>query len=176
MNIIALDAQHYDDGTAGVGMLGFHRWNDAKPAWEITATASHCGEYEPGAFYKRELPALSQALAQCPVAPDIIVVDAYVFLDEHGREGLGHKLWELLERKVPVVGVAKTKFISAPGVWEIFRGSSKTPLYVTAVGYGLEQAKQDVLSMHGAHRMPTLLKRVDQLARVPIAVSPGPSF
>ena len=176
MNIIALDAQHYDDGTAGVGMLGFHCWNDAEPAWEITATASHCGEYEPGAFYKRELPALSQALAQCPVTPDIIVVDAYVFLDEQGRPGLGHKLWEHLGCKIPVVGVAKTKFMSAASSWEIYRGSSKNPVYVTAVGYGLEQAKQDVLSMHGAHRMPALLKRVDQLARVPIVGSSGPSF
>ncbi len=176
MNIIALDAQHYDDGTAGVGMLGFHRWTDAEPAWEITATASQCGEYEPGAFYKRELPALSQALAQCPVAPDIIVVDAYVFLDEHARQGLGYKLWEHLGRTAPIVGVAKTKFMSAPSAWEICRGSSKTPLYVTAVGYDVEQAKKDVLRMHGAHRMPTLLKRVDQLARCPIASAPVPSF
>ena len=161
---------------ADMGMLGFHQWTDADAAWELTLQASNCGEYEPGAFYKRELPALIQALDCCPVTPELIVMDAYVFFDEHGRPGLGHKLWEHLGRKVPVVGVAKTKFMSAASQWEICRGSSKTPLYVTAVGYSLDQAKVDVLSMHGEHRMPTLLKRVDQLARAAVCSPSGPSF
>lgn len=169
MNIIALDAQHYDNGNAGVGMLAFGGWLDAKAAWEATIAASNCGEYEPGAFFKRELPALTQALAQCPCKPDILVVDAYVFLDENGRPGLGYKLWEALGRTIPVVGVAKTKFMDAPSKWEVLRGESKSPLFVTAIGMELEQAKEAVASMHGEYRMPTLLKRVDQLARAPVA-------
>ncbi len=173
MNIVALDAQHRDDGTAGVGMLGFHDWCDTTAAWERTLMADDCGEYEPGAFYKRELPALSQALAQCPVVPDVIVVDAYVCLDEHGREGLGYKLWEHLGRGIPVVGVAKTSFASAPPNWAICRGSSKKTLFVTSVGYDLEQAKADILAMHGAYRMPALLKRVDHLARQALLRSSG---
>lgn len=169
MNIIALDAQHYDGGLAGVGMLGFDHWSDGRAAWEIVVVAHNCGEYEPGAFYKRELPALTQALAQCPSKPDIIVVDAYVVLDNEGRPGLGYKLWEALEKTIPVIGVAKTKFMNAPTGWEVQRGASKSPLFVTAIGVEQSAALSWVASMHGEFRMPTLLKRVDQLARTPLA-------
>lgn len=171
MNIVALDAQHYDHGVAGVGLLGFQDWTHGTAMWEKTVQAVGCGEYEPGAFFKRELPALMQALTYCPVAPDVIVVDAYVYLDALGRAGIGHHLWEQLGRKIPVIGVAKTRFVSADPAWEILRGQSKVPLFVTAIGCELEVAKSAILSMHGEHRMPTLLKRVDQLAREPLVVT-----
>lgn len=45
MNIVALDAQHRDDGTAGVGMLGFHDWCDTTAVWERTLMAKTCGPF-----------------------------------------------------------------------------------------------------------------------------------
>ena len=100
------------------------------------------------------------------------MVDAYVYLDALGRAGIGQLLWEQLHRRIPVIGVAKTRFISADPTWEILRGRSKTPLFVTAIGCDLEFAKDAVVSMHGEHRIPTLLKRVDQLARTPLELVP----
>jgi deoxyribonuclease V len=45
------------------------------------------------------------------------------------------------------------------------RGGSAKPLYVTAAGIAAETAAAHVAAMHGAHRIPTLLKLVDRLVR-----------
>jgi deoxyribonuclease V len=47
----------------------------------------------------------------------------------------------------------------------IVRGISRQPLFVTTIGTDVAAAAAAVLGMHGAHRIPTLLKRVDRLAR-----------
>lgn len=73
-------------------------------------------------------------------------------------------LWQAMKEKVPVVGVAKTPFHSAAAV-EIIRGTSQSPLYVTAVGMDAAEAAQRIEGMAGQFRIPTLLRRVDQLAR-----------
>jgi deoxyribonuclease V len=68
-----------------------------------------------------------------------------------------------MKGKIPVVGVAKTKFHGAVPV-EVLRGSG-SPLFVTAVGLTLPEAANCIRDMHGPYRIPTLLRRVDQLAR-----------
>ena len=45
------------------------------------------------------------------------------------------------------------------------RGSSRRPLYVSAAGMELQEAKRHIAQMHGKFRMPALLKRADQLSR-----------
>jgi deoxyribonuclease V len=67
--------------------------------------------------------------------------------------------------RVPVIGVAKTKYIGAEDVQEIRRGKSKQPLYISAVGLSALQAAEHVCSMRGPYRIPTMLKRVDLLSR-----------
>jgi len=62
------------------------------------------------------------------------------------------------------VGVAKTRFHSASAI-EVYRGLSKTPLFVTAVGMEVAEAAAKVATMAGSHRNPQLLKGVDHLAR-----------
>lgn len=94
------------------------------------------------------------------------IIDGFVQLNE--RPGLGQHFYEQLERRVPVVGVAKTPFAGAAPV-EVLRGHSKTPLYVTSIGMDPESAADHVRKMHGQYRIPTLLKRVDRLARTAIA-------
>jgi deoxyribonuclease V len=65
-----------------------------------------------------------------------------------------------------VVGVAKTRFAGAGGsAVPICRGGSRSPLYITAAGADAIDAAGWVAAMHGPHRVPTLLKRVDRLAR-----------
>ena len=74
-------------------------------------------------------------------------------------------LYEKTGQKVPVIGVAKNRFKDTPPACEVLRGSSQNPLLVTATGIPLAKAKQNIAQMHGQHRIPTLLKRVDQLCR-----------
>lgn len=118
-------------------------------------------DYEPGAFYRRELPCLLDVLARGPRA-DIVVVDGYVWLGD-GKAGLGAHLHAALGGAV--VGVAKTRFAGATDAIAVCRGVSRAPLYVSAAGMSTEEAAAMVAAMHGPYRVPTLLKRVDMLAR-----------
>jgi len=81
------------------------------------------------------------------------------------RPGLGAHRYEALRRCVAVIGAAESRFVKAEPVEPVLRGRSRSPLYVTAVGMDVAQAARHIRSMHGPHRIPTLLKRVDQLSR-----------
>jgi deoxyribonuclease V len=159
---LAVDAQYQDDGTGRVAGVLFTEWTDprATRCWTLELTGA--APYEPGAFYKRELPGILSLLKMLD-PPSCIVVDSYVDLGE-GHPGLGRHLFNALGRKIPVIGVAKTHFKDAPAV-EVLRGDSAKPLYVTAAGVSTEEAAGWVRQMHGGHRIPTLLKTVDHLAR-----------
>lgn len=74
-------------------------------------------------------------------------------------------LYEALDRRIPVIGVAKTAFLRATNARDVARGSSAKPLFVTAVGMDLDVAAGHVRDMHGTFRIPTLLKLVDRLSR-----------
>lgn len=121
-------------------------------------------DYAPGEFYRRELPLLLDALAAAGPLPDVIIVDGYVWL-EAGRPGLGAHLFRALGETRPVVGVAKTLFRSASAISRrVARGGAR-PLFVTAEGMGVEAAAECVRRMHGAYRIPTLLKLADRAVR-----------
>lgn len=64
-----------------------------------------------------------------------------------------------------MIGIAKRPFngLEATGVE---RGVSKSPLWVTAAGMTEAKAAGIVAAMAGPHRIPTLVKRADQLSRV----------
>jgi deoxyribonuclease V len=93
-----------------------------------------------------------------------VIIDGYVWLGA-GRPGLGAHLYQALGQRTAVVGVAKRRFHGAGDAVPILRGTSQVPLFVTAVGIDLAGAAEGVRRMHGAHRIPTLLKRVDRLSR-----------
>ena len=94
-----------------------------------------------------------------------IVVDGYVTLGSAQKPGLGMHLYEAIDRAVPVIGVAKNRFADTSEACEVFRGNSQSPLFVTSVKMPLAVAKANIEGMHGEHRIPTLLKKVDQLCR-----------
>lgn len=145
--------------------IGFHDWADAAPSFEsVTRTEGAPPEYESGAFYRRELPYIVAALAALTASPRIIVVDGYVWLAP-GRPGLGAHLHAALGGSIEVVGVAKRNFVGAVTAIPILRGASQQPLFVTATSADVAAVARSVRVMHGAHRIPTLLKRVDRLAR-----------
>jgi deoxyribonuclease V len=138
-------------------------WADADSTGVHVEHLTGVAPYQPGEFYRRELPCLLAVLAKVKDGLDAVVVDGYVWLGD-GRRGLGAHLFEALGGGVPVIGVAKTSFASAAAA-AVVRGTSRRPLYVTAAGMGLAEAAGRVRSMHGQFRIPTLLKKVDQLCR-----------
>ncbi|WP_020406239.1 endonuclease V [Hahella ganghwensis] len=161
--ILAVDVQYADDSAFVAGVL-FREWDAASPDKEFVSVLHQVAEYEPGKFYKRELPCILKLLEEHALKPSTIIVDGYVYLDGDQRPGLGKHLFDSLKEEVDVIGVAKKPFAGIGHECEIYRGESSKPLYVTATGE-LGVAKELIASMHGKHRIPVLLKRVDQLCR-----------
>src|SRR5262249_23574876 len=145
---------------------------DAAPVVELTESIGHVEQYEPGQFYKRELPCLLAVLGHVREPIDVVVVDGFVWLGDETRPGLGAHLHRALGETVPVVGVAKNPFVGAVVAGPVRRGAGRKPLWVTAVGLDADVAAEAVHSMHGDSRLPTLLRRVDQLCRqTPLALA-----
>lgn len=162
--ILAVDVHYLDTGAVVAGVL-FDHWARCEGNHEVTARIRSVEPYQPGQFYKRELPCILAILEKLPLQPTTIVVDGYVYLGSEKRPGLGYHLFEALDAAVAVIGVAKNRFEGTLDEAELIRGNSQRPLYVTAVGIDQTQAKQRIATMCGRHRIPTLLKRVDQLCR-----------
>lgn len=163
--LLATDIQYGDNSATAAGVL-FSTWVDSQSDREFTKQISNIEPYEPGSFYKRELPCIMALLSDVDIDElTAIVVDGYAVLGQAEKPGLGMYLYEAIDRAVPVIGVAKNKFADTPEKCEIFRGRSQSPLFVTTVGMPLEIAKADITGMHGENRIPTLLKKVDQLCR-----------
>jgi deoxyribonuclease V len=158
----AVDVQYLDAGGARAAAVLAD-----DPAF-ATIVASHVAhlvtvaQYEPGAFYLRELPAIEAVLALAPPV-GLLIVDGYVDLDPDGRPGLGAYVHEALG--IPVVGVAKTAFRTATHAVRVLRGTSTRPLFVTAAGMSTVDAARLVRTLAGPHRIPAALKQVDALAR-----------
>jgi deoxyribonuclease V len=162
--IAAVDVAYGANGAAAACVL-FHDFADAAPAAEHVARVAEVADYEPGAFYKRELPCILAVLQAAGARPEVIVIDGYVWLSADGRPGLGARLFEALGKEAIVIGVAKTPFAGSTFAEEVLRGGSARPLHVTAAGVAPAVAAGWIRAMHGAHRIPTLLKRVDRLCR-----------
>lgn len=163
--ILAVDVYYEGDTAKAVGIL--FNWKDDKPAQILTADISKVAPYEPGHFYKRELPCI-EALLEDVNMDDIeaIIVDGYVYASNTKAYGLGGHLWETIVRAKPVIGVAKTPFKNNEETcMEVQRGDSKKPLYVSAIGIDLAEAAVEVAGMHGEFRIPTILKELDRLTR-----------
>jgi len=99
--------------------------------WSATSMTGPAAAYQPGQFWRRELPALRAVCGGVP-GMALIVVDGYVDLDPAGRPGLGAHVHA--EFGVPVIGVAKTCYRGAAHAAQVRRGRSLRPLYVTRRG------------------------------------------
>lgn len=167
--IAVLDAA-YGDTASAVACVTVEDWGDASVLAEFTHRAGLAADYQPGEFFKREMPLLLSVLGMLPRKPEIIVIDGYVWLGVEDRKGLGAHLFDALGGVSSVVGIAKTKFHGA-SYWaaEVRRGSSDSPLYVTAAGVEAGEAAIAVRRMHGEHRIPTLVAMADRLAREALA-------
>ena len=162
--ILAVDVA-YHKNTATAGGILFRDWADPASLQELVVPCMTEDNYIPGQFYRKELPCIATLLAHISDEPDCIIIDGFVYLGRAKEPGLGKHLYDMLEQKVAVIGVAKTPYKDTPKSCEVLRGSSGKPLYITAVGMEEEAAKFLVKSMHGQGRIPTLLKYVDRLCR-----------
>jgi deoxyribonuclease V len=162
--IAAIDVQ-YDAHCGYAACVTFTDWGASALERAYTHQQHDVLDYQPGEFWKRELPCILGVLSAVAPVPTTIVIDGYVWLDGNGRPGLGAHLFDALGGQLSVVGVAKTAFRGSEHAASVCRAGSRRPLFVTAVGMPLAQAAANVAGMFGAHRIPELLKRVDQLAR-----------
>jgi deoxyribonuclease V len=161
--IVFLDAHYARAGGAAAALVA-DSWVAERSIDEQSVWVDEVAPYRPGAFFERELRCLMQVLGRVD-RPTLVVIDGYVVLDGQGRPGLGAHLHERLGGSVPVVGVAKTAFQGSLFAQRIVRGSSLWPLFVTAKGIDPGEAAELVRTMRGEYRVPTLLARVDGLAR-----------
>lgn len=164
--IVTIDV-HYKADYAKTVLLFFENWQSENPSNVATHITKDVMEYEPGSFYKRELPCILNALQTVSLdAIEIIIIDGYIYVDNEGKYGLGGHLYEALDKKFPIIGVAKTSFQSNKDtVVEILRGESKKPLFVSAIGLDKEVAAMHVKNMYGNYRLPYLLKLMDQITK-----------
>jgi deoxyribonuclease V len=160
--VIACVDVDYQPAGVTAACVGFDAWSDAVARIEVVVrTPGPPAPYQPGAFYERELPYLLAILERMPPV-ELVIVDAYVWL-EPDQPGLGARLHDARAGGA-VIGVAKTRYAGATSI-EVRRGDSDRPLYITAAGLAAERAADHIRDMHGAHRVPTLIRRADALAR-----------
>jgi len=163
--ILAIDVYYLEHGAKAVGLL--FEWEDTTPRQTIIEFVADVAEYVPGEFSKRELPCIDALLHKIGVDfLDIIIVDGHIYVDNNGTYGLGGKTFELLGGRLPVIGVAKTGFhTNKETVIEVFRGESKNPLYVSAIGMDNALAAAKIQAMRGSYRIPDILKKLDMVTK-----------
>ncbi len=163
--VLALDVHYRKVLTKAVGVL--FDWKDTDPQEIICEYIEGVEDYIPGQFYKRELPCLMKIIEPLDISTlDVIIVDGHIYVDNNGNYGFGGKLYEALENKIPIIGVAKTPFYNnKETVTEIRRGKSDNPLYVSAIGIDLFTASENILDMAGDFRIPNILKTLDHITK-----------
>ena len=163
--LLAIDIYYRDAIAKAVGIL--FNWEDESPASVIIEWIEGVEPYVSGEFYKRELPCILKVVEKVDARKiEAIIIDGYVYIDNEKKYGLGGYLWEVLNGKVPIIGVAKTSFFkNKETVQGIIRGNSKNPLFISAIGINIVDAANLVRTMKGSFRIPSILKRLDQLTK-----------
>lgn len=162
--ILAIDVQ-YTDNQGFIAAISFDTWDASEPNEKYETILTGIAEYNPGQFYKRELPCILQLLDEHDLNPEIIIIDGYVTLNKENHPGLGMHLYNARNGASKIIGVAKRSYAGIDEQSKILRGNSKNPLFITSAGIDLEEAKNNISKMHGNNRIPILLKLVDRLCR-----------
>jgi deoxyribonuclease V len=131
--IAAFDVYYYADKAKAVGIV-FDHWTAQTPTDILVEYLTPIADYEPGAFYKRELPCLLALTNQLELNNiNAIIVDGYVLLDDTGKFGLGAYLYETLQQKIPIIGVAKTKYLQNTQICARCLGGKALTRYMLAL-------------------------------------------
>jgi deoxyribonuclease V len=156
---------HYSGKHATAACVIFEDWTDAVALCTAKKTIETPGEYVPGRFFERELPCLLSILEDVRTRFETIVIDGYVHLEAPPQLGLGVQLARSIPYRASVIGVAKSPFRRVGRFVEVYRGRSRRPLFVSATGMSLAKAARLVGTMHGPHRLPTLIREADRICR-----------
>ncbi len=163
--LLALDVHYKENYAKSVGVI-FNATEGTLQA-SLIEIIDEVEDYVSGQFYKRELPCLLKVVDKVNLTTiDAIVVDGHVYVDNDCNLGLGGHLYKALDEQIPIIGVAKRSFHDTEAVSkEVFKGKSKNPLYVSAIGMDLQDAISIISQLHGEHRIPTILKALDDITK-----------
>ena len=156
--MIACFDVHYFDDYANAAAILFEDWSDSSCIEKISVRFDTPKEYVAGEFYRRELDPLKTVIASISWQIQTYVIDAYCHLSDDGKPGLGAYLHNELNNGGTIIGVAKNRFRDTEHAIELLRGESVRPLFVTSIGINYQTAANQIKSMHGKNRTPTLLK------------------
>lgn len=164
--ILAFDSYYYLNKAKTV-CISFNNWSDNSDYSIYSEVKEGVEEYTPGEFYKREMPCILSLLEKIDKQDiEAIIVDGFVYLDDDFKLGLGGYLYKALDEQIPIIGVAKTNFATIVNLKKtLYRGDSKKPLYITSIGVDIDTATENIRSMSGKYRMPSLLKELDRLTK-----------
>ena len=164
--ILALDVHYRETEAKAVGVL-FH-WEDTEPRKVFVEDIQEVEDYIPGEFYKRELPCLLKVIGKIDLETiEAIIIDGHIYINNNWEYGLGGKLYEKLNKQIPIIGVAKTPFFkNKETIKELYRGKSKNPLYISSIG--LDFTINKIKNMYGEFRIPTILKQLDTYVIFPL--------
>ena len=163
--MIACFDVYYDQSCAYVAALTFSDWADTLPNEQYELEIHDIGEYNPGSFYQREYKPIKEIIKMIQAPIKYFVIDAYCYLSDSYDPGLGEYLFQKLPPESIIIGVAKNRFRNTTHAFELCRGGSDRPLFITSIGIEYRLAADRIKSMAGDHRIPMLLKTVDRLSR-----------
>jgi len=103
--IACLDVAYRDAAAFAAGTIA-RQWVDANVLEEQVVQLSNLQAYEPGQFFRRELPCLLAVLKALPTV-DVVIVDGYVRLGGEDKPGLGAHLYQALGERTAVGGSQK---------------------------------------------------------------------
>lgn len=164
--ILAFDTYYFENKARTV-CLSFDEWTGTESSKVYAEVLEDVAPYQPGEFYKRELPCILSLLKQIDNKNiEAIIIDGFVFLDDDQKLGLGGHLYHALGATVPVIGVAKSNFATIEmNKREVLRGKSNRPIFITAIGLDVDQAAELIKTMSGVYRIPYILKTLDTLTK-----------
>ena len=85
--VLVLDVHYEAEKATAAGVL-FCGWSVSHSTHEEIVQLDHVAEYQPGEFFRRELPCLMAVIQRFENAPELIVIDGYVWLDYRDRKSV----------------------------------------------------------------------------------------
>jgi deoxyribonuclease V len=155
---LAVDVQYGD--TAHIAGVVFRRWDDEYAHTIYNTHLVSYEIYEPGKFWKRELPCIQYLLEFVREPITAIIVDAHCWLRQD-EPGMGEHLYRATG--IPVIGIAKNQYCENGVAKPVFRNNTAKPLWVSSSGCDIDP--QSVKHLWGPYRIPKMLKLADSQSR-----------
>ena len=163
MQTAVVDVSYKQNKAIAVSVL-LKNYKEDKIISEYSSTITGIEDYKPGKFYKRELPPLLSVLNKVKENYELVIIDGYVWLGKD-KGGLGYHLYNSLDKKTAVIGVAKNPFTNNTEAKTLVRGKSKKPLYITSIEIDIKSALKIINEMAGEDRIPNMIKYADKLSK-----------